>query len=140
MSAHARQFTRHATEYEARIEPHPDHAEQFRLGFADAQTGMAVIDVSEGGLGLQSSVYVPKNMRLILHVSTSGADKEVHGRGLTIRGVVRRCIMVDQGPTYQVGLQFVDPRGHDERVLVESVTQATTEVEEPVTTGEVSDA
>lgn len=121
ISAHARQFERHETAYEASIEPHADHMSQFRLSLPDAQAGIAVIDVSAGGVGLRSGVYVPKNMRLILHVMGVGADEGSTGETVKIRTIARRCVMVDYKPTYEVGLQFVDPSGQDETRLVKAV-------------------
>jgi hypothetical protein len=117
---HARQFERHEARYEARIEPHPDHADQFRLTLPDALLGLAVVDVSEGGLGLLSSTYLPRNMRLMLHISNVTACGDAAPRDLTIRAVVRRCVMVDHKPTYRAGLQFVDQSGRDECLLIGS--------------------
>jgi len=118
--AHARQFKRHAARFEARIEPHPDHAEQFRLSFPGAAAGLAVVDVSRGGLGLRAGVFLARNLRVVLHVSGVGAERGA--QTLVIRAVVRRCAMVDHKPTYQIGLQFLDPTGRDEMALVEAVT------------------
>ncbi len=123
-SEHARQFKRHVTEYRARIEPHPDHAEQYRLTLPDAQAGLAVIDVSEGGVGLRTGIFVPKNMRLTLHIKGADESDSVAPRMLKIRAVARRCEMVDPKPTYHVGLQFVDPGGTDENALIRAVREA----------------
>jgi hypothetical protein len=38
-----------------------------------------------------------------------------------VRAVVRRCGLVDHKPTYQVGLQFLDPAGKDEQALIQAV-------------------
>jgi hypothetical protein len=122
-SARARLFVRHDARYEARLEPHPDHADQFRLSYPDAQNGLAVIDVSEGGLGLKSSVFLPKNLRLILHIYGTGAKHDSLGRELTIRAVVRRCSLIDHKPNYQVGLQFLDPMGVDEQHLIRDAVE-----------------
>ncbi len=135
ISAHARQYERHHTEYEARIEPHPDHAEQFRLSFPDTQMKLAVVDVSGGGLGLVSGFYIPKNLRVTLHVSGIPGEKGESNRDLTIRGIVRRCGMSDHKPTYQVGLQFADTHGHDERILIKYATVLREQNAEPVSIG-----
>jgi hypothetical protein len=121
VSAQARQFRRHATEYKARIETHPDHASQFRLSLPDVQNDLAVMDVSRGGLGLSTGFYVPKNLRLTLHVWGVAGDSEYRTDDLNVTGVVRRCVMVDHKPTYHVGVQFLDPSGADELRLVEVV-------------------
>jgi c-di-GMP-binding flagellar brake protein YcgR len=135
ISAHARQFRRHATRYEARIEVHPDHAGQFRLSFPDAYSGLAVVDVSQGGLALCTSFYMPKNLRVRLCVSGATTESEYRTRELTVSAVVRRCVMTDYKPTYQVGLQFLDASGQDERQLVQSVVSEQTPVGEPAALG-----
>lgn len=130
--AHARQFKRHETRFEARIDPHADHADQFRLGFAGSASGLAVVDVSKGGLGLRSGVYLARNLRVTLHVSSADSPSPAN-RVLVIRAIVRRCAMIDHKPTYQVGLQFVDPAGRDEQTLMGLVTARPTD--EPVLCG-----
>ncbi len=114
----ARQHKRHATAFQARVEPHTDHAAQFRLTFPDALAGLELIDVSAGGVGLRCGLFVPKNLRLTLHVSDVTAVEGVAQQHLTVRAIVRRCVMVDHKPTYQVGLQFLDPTGPDEQALI----------------------
>jgi hypothetical protein len=117
----ARQFKRRATVRAARLEPHEEHASQYRLSFPDVQSDLAVVDVSEGGLGLSSGFYVPKNMRVIIHLPGTVADDATPAqRDLTIRAVVRRCSMVDHRPTYLIGLQYAEPNGADELELVKS--------------------
>ncbi|HVP11494.1 MAG TPA: PilZ domain-containing protein [Phycisphaerae bacterium] len=121
VSAQARQFHRHAAQYKARIETHPDHAGQFRLSLPDVQNDLAVVDVSRGGMGLSTGFFVPKNLRLTLHVWGVTGEGEYRTEDLTVSVVVRRCIMVDHKPTYQVGVQFLDPSGAEEMRLVEAV-------------------
>lgn len=118
INAQSRLFQRHAVHLDARVEPHPDHAGQWRLAQSDSQTGLAVIDVSKGGLGLRSGVYVPRSLRVTLHISGAGSEEVALDRALRIRAVVRRCAQLDHKPTYQIGLQFLDPSGEDEQYLV----------------------
>ncbi len=122
ISAAARLFVRHETRYEAAVEIHPDHVEQFRLTFPDTQSDMAVIDVSKGGLGLRSPIFMPKNLRVTLTIANFGASDGKQGLTLKIRSIIRRCIMLDHKPTYQLGLQFIDPAGRDEQLLVAAGT------------------
>lgn len=117
-SAPARQFRRHAARFEARLTPHPDHAAQFRLTLPEAQCGMAVTDVSAGGLGLRCGIFLPKNLRVNLVVKGLGEGSPAAALELTVRAVVRSCSLVDHQPTYQIGLQFLDPAGRDEQLLV----------------------
>lgn len=114
ISAAARQFKRHSARWSARLEAHSDHAEQFRLSFPDSFNDLAVIDVSEGGFGLITGVLIPKNLKLTVHVDATTEG----GRVFHIRGVTRRCVMIDHQPSYQVGVQFIDAAGTDERDLV----------------------
>lgn len=112
----ARQYERHEVSLEARIEPHADHAEQYRLAVPDAQSGLSVTDVSTGGLGLSSGIFVPRRMKVIIHVAVgSGA---VASEVIRVRAVVRRCEMIDHKPTYLIGLQFIDAKGAEARRLV----------------------
>lgn len=119
---HARQFHRHAAGYEARLIADADHAAQFRLTLPETQCGMAVTDVSAGGLGLCCSLFLPKNMRVTLRVSAAGEETSGPKVELSVRAVIRSCTMIDHKPTYQIGLQFVDPAGRDERLLVQRAT------------------
>jgi len=111
--ATARQFERKATRRVARIEVHSDHADQFRLSFPDAQSEVFITDISKGGIGIASSVFIPRNLRLNVHVPQTEA-----GQDLTIRVVARRCGLADHKPTYDVGLQFIDASGSNEQALI----------------------
>lgn len=118
--AQSRSAVRHETRFPTAIQVHPDHADQFRLSFPDAQTDLAVVDVSKGGLGLISGVLIPKNLRISLTINDiPGADGEP--RSLTIRGIVRRVSMIDHKPNYMVGVQFLDASGIDELALIKAV-------------------
>lgn len=122
-TAHSRQFERHAARYEVRLAPLLDHADQFRLAVPEAQAGLAVSDVSSGGLGLRSEFFLPKNLRVGLHVKGLDGNPIGARSELSIRAIVRSCTMVDYRPTYQVGLQFIDPAGRDEQTLVKQAMQ-----------------
>lgn len=137
VSAQARQFRRHATQFKARIDTHPDHASQFRLSLPDVQNDLAVMDVSRGGLGLSTSFFVPKNLRMTLHVWGVTGEGEYRTDELTVTAVVRRCVMADHKPTYHVGVQFLDPGGADERRLVETVIGAQKAEAKPAAMGGV---
>lgn len=122
INAAVRQFQRHATQFRARIEPHPDQAEQFRLSYSGFSDDLAVVDVSAGGIALHSCFFVPRNLRMAVTILDL---KTVDGRQLgdvTVRAVVRRCLLVDYKPTYQVGMQFIDPTGTDEQMFVQVAT------------------
>lgn len=116
-----RQFERHATRLWARIEIASEHVEQLRFSFADVQDGITVIDISDGGIGLQTGVYLPKNARVVVRIRESEADA---GTDVSVLGIVRRCLMVDVKPTYQVGLQFLDAAGVDRSQLAGMIRTA----------------
>lgn len=123
ISAGARQFQRHATQLHTRIEPHPDQAEQFRLSYSGFSDDLAVVDVSTGGIALHSCFFIPRNLRLAVTILDV---KALDGRSLgdiTVRAIVRRCSLADYKPTYQVGMQFIDPTGSDEQMFVRVATE-----------------
>lgn len=120
---HARQHVRHSVSIEARIEPHPDHAEQYRLAVPDAQSGLAVTDVSRGGLGLRSGIFVPNRMKVIIHVMAGSQETGMASEVIRVRAIARRCEMIDHKPTYLIGLQFVDASGVDEKRLIAVANQ-----------------
>lgn len=104
-----RQFARRQLALPARVEVHPDQADQLRLSFDDEHGRPTVVDVSEGGLGLQSAVFLPRNARLLVHVQPPEAAGAGIPDTLAVRLVVRRCLMVDVKPTYHIGLQYLEP-------------------------------
>jgi len=116
--AASRLFVRHGTHLAASVEVHPDHADQVRMSFGDALSDFAVVDVSKGGIGLHSSVFLPKNLKVVLKICHTGPAGAEASRPLTIRAIVRRYTLVDHRPSYLIGLQFVDPAGRDEQELV----------------------
>ena len=113
--AMARQFVRKATRRAARMEPDPVHADQFRLAFPDAQSEAFVSDVSKGGLGLITTIFIPRSLKLIVHVP---CDDQ---RDLTIHVIARRCVLADHKPNYAVGFQFCNPGGEAEVDLLKLV-------------------
>jgi hypothetical protein len=135
VSAHARQYRRHSARYEARITPVSEHADQFRLAVPDAQTGLAVTDVSAGGLGLRSGLFLPKNLRIALSIKDLD-EANAARQDLSVRVIVRSCTMVDHSPAYQVGLQYVDPAGRDEQTLVRHAARPSVAADQPVVVGD----
>lgn len=115
-SLQTRQFARRNLALPARIEVHPDHAEQLRLSFPDEGGRPTVVDVSEGGLGLQSQIYLPRNARLMVHVKkgNDAGDSD----SFLVRGIVRRCGMMDVRPTFHVGVQYLESQTPEIRELV----------------------
>jgi hypothetical protein len=76
---------------------------------------VTVTDVSEGGLGIRTGVFLPKRCRVSIRLEEEGAG--VAG----VRLVVRRAVMLDRGPTYYLGLSFGEERGAAVQGLVSSL-------------------
>lgn len=114
-----RQYVRRAAEISARLEFHSDQAEQIRFAFADSQNRIVVTDVSEGGIGLRTEVFLPRNARLTVRVRS-----EAEGSELVIQAVVRRCQMIDLKPAYHIGLQFLETPAADRQALLKLVQDA----------------
>lgn len=131
----SRLYVRHETHCEARVTVHPDHADQFRLSFPDALSDVSVVDVSKGGLGLRSCIFLPKNLRLNLTVTGTNEEGQSLHRELTIRAIVRRCTMLDHKPNYLVGLQFADASGADEQLFVSFASNGKQPAAQPAGTG-----
>lgn len=58
-----------------------------------------VIDVSHGGLGLSSTVYIPPGTRLVVTFEAGGVEREYFV-------VARRVKMMDRTPRYYIGTAF----------------------------------
>ncbi len=108
------------------MELHPDDASQFRLSFPDADAGLAVVDVSAGGIGLQSEFFFPRNIRLTIQVEV---DSGAGPRAFRVQVASRRCELIDHKPTYLVGMQFFDAAGEDEQALVRAIRKPQTPTE-----------
>ncbi len=100
------------------MELHPEDASQFRLSFPDADSGLAVVDVSAGGIGLQSEFFIPRNIRMTIQVQV---DSGAGPRAFRVPVTSRRCKLIDHKPTYLVGTQFFDAAGEDEQALVRAI-------------------
>lgn len=71
--------------------------------------GGTAIDVSVGGLGLRCSHYLPRMCEGFVRVFSTDS-KEGEREVLLEHAVkVRRVTMRDHGPTYGIGVSFVDP-------------------------------
>ena len=74
----------------------------------DGAVPACVVDCSEGGVGLNTAVYLPKGADLRLLVSLPGPrgaiEHELHLR-------VRRSSMVSRAPSYYLGTSVIDRSG-----------------------------
>jgi hypothetical protein len=79
-------------------------------GEGSGQVRVTVVDVSPGGLALESPVYFPKGCRL---------EVQVDGLGGPVGGVkvrVQRTAMLDRTPRYYLGGAFCVEGAEDERL------------------------
>jgi len=103
-----RQHERHTCSFPARGGIDAAQAEQVGIavqlaGGGAGETACTLTDVSHGGLGLRSAIFLPKTTRLQLHVDLADGQPPVH---LALK--VMRVAMVDRAPTYYLGTSFVD--------------------------------
>ncbi|MFT3686435.1 MAG: PilZ domain-containing protein [Phycisphaerales bacterium] len=86
----------------------PEHQGPIALSplAADASGKFAptVTDISRGGIGLRTKVFLPKQARLSVTIT----DPAV-GTPITATVRVQRVVMTDRTPTYDIGTAFVDP-------------------------------
>jgi hypothetical protein len=68
-----------------------------------------IVDLSRGGVGFRTKVYLPKQARLIVKITDPAAGATDTEAALTVLVKVMRVMMVDRGPTYEIGTAFVDP-------------------------------
>lgn len=86
----------------------PEHAE--RVVPARGQTGpggrlaVRVTDVSLGGIGVRTTVFLPRLMRARVFIQGAGVI-EPSEWAIT----VQRVVMVDRTPTYDLGTSLTDP-------------------------------
>ncbi len=138
-SLQTRLYARRQLALPARVEVHPDHAEQLRFSFPDHQSKVSVIDVSEGGLGLLMSTFLPRQARLEIHIHLPAHGDAPPPAPKVLRGIVRRCAMMDVKPTYKIGIQYLDPDLGEIRDLVK-LAEAECGVEAAADQPGVSDA
>lgn len=100
-----RQFERREITNAATIRLYPDPEEQVRFApAADAAQGVPaqLADLSQGGMGLRTHVYIPRACYLRVRVETTcGLNFETRVR-------VQRVRMIDRKPTYMLGTKFDD--------------------------------
>lgn len=101
-----RQYERVRCELAATLTVAPEHAEKVVLGRgllgAGGRLAIEVLDVSLGGIGLRSRVFLPRNTSLIVNVCPPGIT-EVQEWLV----VVQRAQMTDRVPTYYMGTALI---------------------------------
>lgn len=105
-----RQHERHTCSLPAHGGVDVAHAEQVNLavqiaGGAAGEFVCTLTDVSHGGLGLRTTVFVPKTTRVQLRVALADGGPPVE---IALR--VMRVAMVDRTPTFNLGTSFLQPQ------------------------------
>ncbi len=73
---------------------------------ADGSVAVRIVDCSAGGLGIQSSVYLPKGSHLV--VTVAGGSLAGLAQDVVLHVRVQRGSMVDRSPLYYMGTSLVD--------------------------------
>jgi len=101
-----RRHERHGAELRATVSLRPPSDVSVRFSAGSDIDGGAIpatlVDIGEGGLGLRATCFLPRGSDVCVVVH--GPDGSVL---LTAAARVRRVLMVNRGPEYQMGVSFV---------------------------------
>ncbi|MBL0921897.1 MAG: hypothetical protein IBJ10_07190 [Phycisphaerales bacterium] len=105
-----RRHKRHDVALDATIALAPEHAGAVRFkpppGAAENTAPVSLVDVGEGGFGVVSTVFIPRQARIRLRVAD---PRDPSGPAmLEADGLVQRVTMTDRRPAYLIGASFVD--------------------------------
>lgn len=102
-----RRAVRHDVALRAKMSVHPDHAQAVRLsqssGVRDGWLDCDIVDVSGGGIGIMTHVFLPKRTKLNVRVFGLAAGGEPL---MEIRVAIQRVVMTDRRPAYILGATF----------------------------------
>lgn len=102
-----RTAARHDVALRARVAPAPAHAALLVLaapsGVRDGWLSVDVVDLSVGGAGFISPVFLPRgcDLTMVLSPLAEGATETI-----TVVGRIRRVVMTDRRPAYLIGVSF----------------------------------
>lgn len=104
-----RRSQRRSIGFEADFEIDTAHAPAVRLAPAvtlrDGALPMTAVDLSEGGVGVIATIFMPLRMRGTLRLrDPRGGDASLFEAAVA----VRRIVMIDRRPGYQVGLAYTE--------------------------------
>jgi hypothetical protein len=123
-----RRHERHACRVPVRLSVSPAHADRVAFSSAvgpagDGEGGVRaeLVDVSDGGLGIETTVMLPRSCHAVVRVSVEG--------GQTVEATVRvqRVLMTDLKPVYYLGTSLVDDGDEAKRLMGLIVGAARTE-------------
>lgn len=78
---------------------------------------VTLVDISRGGIGLRSKVFLPKQSRLTVRISDPASPAGGKSISLSCQCKVMRVIMIDRTPMYELGTSFVDPSPADLQII-----------------------
>ena len=81
---------------------------------ADGSVGVRVVDCSQGGLGLESSVYLPHGSHVIVEIDPGNIEGVQ--KILTFHLRVQRGSMVARSPRYYIGTLFLAEGTSDQAI------------------------
>jgi c-di-GMP-binding flagellar brake protein YcgR len=118
-----RRTERHDVALRGRFRIAESHAGIVRLakasGVRDGAIETDVVDISGGGLGLLTPVFIPKRVHVRCQVLLPNSDQTA----FECTGIVSRVVMTDRRPMYLIGLTFDEmsdaARGRLTALLVE---------------------
>lgn len=103
-----RRTLRHDVVLRGRFSVAAPHAPALRLakasGARDGAVEADIVDLSAGGVGLLSTVFLPKRLLVEVEVLAPRSAAPL----LRCRGRVTRTLMTDRRPMYMLGVEFED--------------------------------
>lgn len=102
-----RRSARYDVALRARVEPAADARPAVQFSAALTRRGpleVDIVDISSGGVGLLSGLFIPRGCPLDLRIM--GLGGEVAEELVAVRARVHRVIMTDRRPAYLVGASF----------------------------------
>lgn len=105
-----RQHARHDVALDAELSVAPEQAQAVRFSSSAAgkngRLQVVLTDISEGGLGVMSTVFVPRHALMDLRVKNPALPEGPAALQMRIR--VQRITMTDRRPGYLLGATFAD--------------------------------
>ena len=103
-----RQHVRRQCRIDARARLDGPGASQVALARSITDAGrwfsVRVVDISEGGLGLESPVFLPRACTLLVRTTPTSQDDNCQ---VPFECRIQRVTMIDRTPLYYLGLSFV---------------------------------
>lgn len=104
-----RRFTRHDVAFDAELTIAPEQEQLVQFSAAlrgrDGALDVSLTDVSSGGMGLMSAVFVPRGARVrVRALSPLDHEKTL----FEANGEVTRVVMTDRRPGYLIGASYTD--------------------------------